>query len=231
MSGKGRNFSRRGGGLFTFSGIDGAGKSTQIEMIELTLQQGGVPTKRVWARGGYTPLFAGLKWIMRAMGRGSLPPPGRTAQRETLLQSGWRRKVWLTIAIMDLALYYGLWVRGLRWFGFVVLSDRYLLDTELDFALNFPEDKVSRCGLWRFLGWVVPKPDAAFIFLIDVEESLARSRVKNEPFPDSHEVLAARWKKYDVACKAGAYLRIDGTRPREEISTQLIEAIRAVRVE
>lgn len=113
-------------GLWVFSGIDGAGKTTQIERVERELATRGVRSRRVWARGGYTPLFMFAKSCLRRLRRGSLPPPGRSARREALLEAGWRRNLWLTIAIFDLALYYAVWVRGLRWMGFAVLSDRYL---------------------------------------------------------------------------------------------------------
>lgn len=218
----------RHGSLIVFSGIDGAGKTTQIESIDSLLKGEGVRTRRVWARGGYTPIFNILKRVMRTVGGRSLPPPGRTAQRTEMLGTGWRRRVWLTIAIVDLALYYALWVRGLKWAGFIVLSDRYLLDTEVDFVLNFPDEKVSQWVLWRVLCWLAPRPDAAFMFLVDVDESMVRSREKNEPFPDSENVLAVRWERYRAACRSdGAYLQIDGTRPREEITKQLVEVIRA----
>ena len=219
----------RRGYIVVFSGIDGVGKTTQVERMDALLRGEGLRTRRVWARGGYTPIFNTLKRLMRAIGRESLPPPGRTEQRAEMLRAGWRRRVWLTIAIVDLALYYALWVRGLKWANFIVLSDRYLLDTEVDFELNFPGWRVSHGMLWRMLCWLSPVPDAAFIFTVPVDESIARSRDKNEPFPDSAEVLVARWGRYDAECLSGSYVRIDGTRPRDEIMEELIEAIRAAR--
>lgn len=213
------------GSLFVFSGIDGAGKTTQIERVERALADRGVATRRVWARGGYTPLFSLLKAILRRLRRGALPPPGRSVQRDTLLRAGWRRNLWLTIALLDLALYYAVWVRALRWAGITVLSDRYLLDTELDFRLNFPAEKVAEWRLWHWLQWAAPRPDGAFMFLVPVEESLARSAAKNEPFPDSPEVLAERWRVYDAACRRGDYRRFDGTQPREKLTADLLDAM------
>lgn len=215
------------GGLWVFSGIDGAGKTTQIERVECELLARGLRTRRVWARGGYTPGFCWLKKVLRQLRGGALPPPGRSEKRDKMLRAGWRRSLWLTVAILDLALYYAVWVRSLRWTGVVVLSDRYLLDTELDFALNFPDSNVSAWRLWKFLSWAVPRPNGAFMFLIPVEESLVRSAAKNEPFPDSPDVLAHRWRVYSAACDRGDYLRFDGTQPRETITRQLLNAMAA----
>ncbi len=218
----------RRGALFVFSGIDGGGKTTQIERIEAALRENGERTRRVWARGGYTPLFSGLKAILRKVKPGAIPAPGRSEKRSLLLRRGWRRSVWLALAICDLALYYGFWIRWLKLRGFTVLSDRYVLDTELDFDLNFPDARVRQSWLWRCLLVVVPSPERSFMFLVSVEESQRRAEQKNEPFPDSEEVLAERWRVYEAACQSGVYVRIDGLQSRAVITQNLVEQIDAV---
>ena len=38
--------------MIVFSGLDGAGKSTQIELLNFTLKNSGVPVISFWSRGG-----------------------------------------------------------------------------------------------------------------------------------------------------------------------------------
>ena len=53
--------------IVVFSGTDGSGKSTQIEMLINEFRNQGFRTKYIWARGGYTPLFSVLKKILRML--------------------------------------------------------------------------------------------------------------------------------------------------------------------
>ena len=51
--------------IIVFSGLDGAGKSTQIEILRKKLMHGGSSSKILWARGGYTPCFELVKTIKK----------------------------------------------------------------------------------------------------------------------------------------------------------------------
>ena len=59
--------------LIVFSGVDGAGKSTQIELLEIELGEQGRSFVRCWARGGYTPLFTFCKRLLRRASGTRLP--------------------------------------------------------------------------------------------------------------------------------------------------------------
>ena len=126
--------------IIVFSGTDGSGKSTQIEMISNYLESNQYKIKVVWGRGGYTPLFSSLKKILRVLLTKKIPQAGISQSRDKMLKRKSISKTWLTIAILDLFLFYGLYVRILSLFGFVVICDRYIEDTEIDFRRNFPND-------------------------------------------------------------------------------------------
>lgn len=212
-------------GIFVFGGVDGAGKSTQIRLLAERLEGRGIPVRFFWARGGYTPLFSAAKGLLRRVRPGALPPPGHSTGRERKFGSSRVRRVWLMVAITDLALCYGVWLRWHRCRGRTVLCDRYLEDTLIDFRRNFPAEKVEQWRLWRLLQWLTPKPDAAFLLLLPVDESQRRCRQKEEPFPDTPETLAWRLEQYETLSRSGGWKRIDARRPLAEIHEEIAAII------
>ena len=50
--------------LVTFSGCDGAGKSTQILELMKAAKENNLSTTFVWSRGGYTPIFQFVKGLL-----------------------------------------------------------------------------------------------------------------------------------------------------------------------
>jgi hypothetical protein len=101
--------------LIAFSGNDGAGKSTQIELADRFLSERGYRVKRFWSRGGYTPGFVALKSAIRKVsGRRVLPAAGRSKDRQKKLQVPRVRKAWLRMATLDLLVTYALMLRWWR---------------------------------------------------------------------------------------------------------------------
>lgn len=213
------------GSIIVFSGMDGAGKSTQIDSLQTALLAAGRRPVTLWSRGGYTPGISLIKSLMRRGSAGTVvPESGPSDSRTQAFERPLVRRTWLSLAIMDLMLLYGVWVRIQKWTGRDVICDRYLEDTALDFQINFPQESVSTWWLWRMLEFVCPRPDHTFLLLISVEESQRRSKLKNEPFPDSAEVLATRLAAYRdwegqsrPSTSAGIHV-IDGTGSIEEVS-------------
>lgn len=209
--------------IIAFSGLDGAGKSTQIKLLEEYLLSSGKAVKYIWARGGYTPGFNMLKGILRKAKVGGLPPAGISKERTKGFSTPWKRKVWLYLAIADMVLLYAIMVRVKSWLGTNVIADRWIDDTELDFELNFPEEKVASWWTWKLLRWLSPKPDTAFLLTIPIEVSMQRSLQKNEPFPDSRAVLENRLVRY--LRFEGEWIHIDGTLPINMIHRKIIDSI------
>jgi len=182
--------------LITFSGTDGAGKSTQIQLLQLSFQQSGKKVICLWARGGYTPGFELLKRIIRSLFKSRLAKPGSNNLRTQQLSNPLLAKTWLFIATLDLIIYWCLYIRVLQLFSIVVICDRYTKDTLLDFRHNFPDIPFERSFFWRLLLRIIPNPDISFLLWVPVSESLRRSALKNEPFPDDKETLDWRLNAY-----------------------------------
>ena len=211
----------RQGLVVAFSGLDGAGKSTQIELLMDHLRRRGRKPIYVWTRGGYTPLFKGLKALLRRLPGRAVPPPGNNPQRAQAFSKGWVRRLWLVVALLDLLWLYGLQLRWWRWRGRAVVCDRYLWDTLIDFRLYFPQERVEHWWLWRCLVRAAPQPGAAFLLLVPVEESVRRSDVKGEPFCDPPEVLARRLAQYQALAQGGHWQVMDGRRPIPELEAEV----------
>ncbi len=197
--------------IIVFSGTDGAGKSTQIERLMLALEDRGKKPVYLWSRGGYTPLFSRIKDLARVLLGKKLPKSGRSQAREKLLNKGFVSHMWLIIAIADLILLYGVYVRWLKARGKIVVCDRYIEDTYLDFKYNFGTSFNPNGILWKTLLMVSPEPDYAFLLTVPVDVSLYRSQIKNEPFPDSRETLEWRLTQYndESVFPANKFYRID----------------------
>lgn len=216
------------GSIIVFSGLDGAGKSTQIELLCQRLARAGRPVSRCWSRGGYTPGMLLLKQLLRRgpFGR-RLPPPGPSPQRTRVFTNPHLRNWWLRLAILDLIWFYGLWLRGLRILGRTVICDRYLPDTELDFQLNFPHANVTRWWLWKTLVCVTPPPDCAFLLLIPLPESQRRLQEKQEPFPETPAGLQARHTHYQNWADSHNWYLLDGLRPPQDLADEVEQAVRS----
>ena len=217
--------------LIAFSGLDGAGKSTQIALLEIRWRSLGHDVRVLWSRPGYTPGMNFLKLTLRrCLGR-RIAPSGRNAQRSRAFANPLVRRVWLVLSLADLIVVYGVWVRVQRVRSRRVICDRYIVDALVDFKVNFPEDDVEAWWLWRLLASVAPQPDSHFLFLVSVEEAVKRSRSKAEPFPDAPPVLEKRLDAYRRLAAGGGFHVLDGQQSVSELQRRVFErAARAASV-
>ena len=211
--------------LVVLSGIDGGGKSTQIELLKDYYQRQGLSPVCLWTRGGYTSLFNAVKEAARRLSRGQLPTSGPSEQRDELLQRGRIQYLWLTLAILDLIRVYGVQVRWWLLRGRPVLCDRYLWDTLIDFRLLFPGIQVEDWPLWKILVWLTPRPDAAFLLMIPLDESERRCQIKYEPFPDTTEMREKRFANYQEASRRGYWQILDATKPAADVAGEILRVL------
>lgn len=210
--------------LVSISGIDNAGKTTQIENLLAYFKEKNTKAVRIWSRGGYTPLYTWLKTMVRRFLRGKLPEPGKSPQREKLLQTGNISKIWLLLAISDLILYYGIYIRIQKYlFRRIILADRYLIDTYIDFRLNFSRIPFYNWYIWKLLLAVTPAPDKSIFLSIPLDIALKRAETKKEPFPDSNEIRILRFRYYKKIGKR--WKTIDCTKDINSITEEIISYI------
>ena len=214
--------------MIVFSGLDGAGKSTQIELLKEYYEKKGDKVKYFWSRGGYTPGIEGFKRLVRKSNSNIIPSSqGPSKERDQSFSNPLFRKIWLLLAILDLMFFYGVYIRFKSFTGVKVICDRYIYDTSIDFRLNFPQEDVDKWWLWKCMVYTAMKPKKHFVLTISVEESLRRSKLKEEPFPDSEETLKTRLNDYlKFINQSSQVIQINGAIKINDIHNFIIEQVK-----
>lgn len=212
--------------MIALSGLDCSGKSTQIIILANKFKYNRSIVFIFWSRGGYTPGIQKLKNILRLLLKNKLPKPGQSKTREHAFRQPIIRRIWLSLAILDLIFFYGIYLRYKEAIGYKVICDRYMLDTEIDFFLNFSEENIPKWMLWKILKLVAIKPSTHFVCLVPVDVSVTRSKQKYEPFPDTPEVLYMRLLTYQKELNnKNNLIYINGLLPIEEISNKIYSKV------
>ena len=212
--------------FIAFSGLDGAGKSTQIDLLKKYFVTQGKPVLVFWSRGGYTPGFVLLKKLLRFIAGKKLPKAGNSKERDKAISNPKIQRVWLNVALLDLIFYYSIYLRFQKVIlRKTIICDRYIYDTYIDFKLTFSNQDFECFFLWKTLNKLALKPSKHYVALITVEESLKRSIIKGEPFPDTEETLINRLSFYKEYLKSSKSTYIDGFGDRLDIHNRVVNEV------
>lgn len=212
--------------LISLSGVDCAGKTTQLERLVDHLERTGRRPRSIWYRPGYSDELNALRAGVRKLRPGAMPhvkaDPG--AHREAFA-SPRVRVTWLAIALMDSAMHYALKLRALLLAGHTVVCDRFIDDALMDLAFKFPElEPASRAAL-NAIRRISPTPDPAFLLTLPHETMLERMVQKAEPFPDPPTIRDRRFAWYNELALSGQYQVLDATRSRDDIHADIVAAV------
>lgn len=210
--------------MISFSGIDCSGKSTQIDLLCKELEKAGKKYAVVWSRGGYTP---GIQFLKKLINRGNkeMTKEERLAYSAEVNKSSKKRKLLFTLSLMDLWFYYSIALR-FKNIGKTVICDRYIWDTYIDFKMKYPEYNFEKGFWWRLTLKTMLKPKPAFVLFIPAEESMRRSDLKEEPFPEPIEVRDERIQRYVKEMENNRWsCVIDATKSIEEVFADIKEKL------
>ena len=215
------------GKLIVFSGIDCSGKTTQAGLLLKYLNESKKRAIYLWNRGGYTPFLNFLKSIpQKVFLKKNTAPVIYQDKRKKIFENTFLRNLWINLAIVDLILIFGVYIRLLKVLDIFVVVDRYIWDTNIDFKLNFPEADIDRLFLWKLLCFLSPKPNHIFLLKIPVDESLRRSQEKKEPFPQREDMLYRRFGFYKELMQLENLYIFDGAREKKSIENDIRSIIR-----
>jgi thymidylate kinase len=162
--------------LIVLSGVDGAGKSTQIGLLRDHLEAQALTVATLWCR--WDPLLAkpavgllGLLARSRRPGRvrAARRPDVRRSIRARILRHRTAWIAWRALMVVDYGMRLAPAVRRARRVNDVVLLDRYWHDVMVDFSFGGPLHEPP--GL---LQWLLPQ--AHGIVILDVPEAVALER-------------------------------------------------------
>ncbi len=212
--------------IISLSGIDCAGKSTQLDCLERALIERGHSVRRVWFRPGYSPLMDKLRLALRKARPGSLPSASAPKAREAAFSRRGVSQAWVAMAVLDTLVNLATHVRWLSLRGETVLCDRYIEDAMVDLSLRFPELVEPEGRLRKTLVNACPTPDIAFLLTLSKEELARRAAIKAEPFEDPPEIRSARYARYMSLAEAGHFVVINAEAPINDVTRSLLDALR-----
>lgn len=231
--------------IVTFSGVDCAGKSTQIKRLEEYFVSQGKTCKVFWYRPGYSKEMQQCKALVREsyrffqratdfLAKRILGRSLRATAGEVPVASNERGDaesalrlpppLWLTTAFIDTALQWGVALRALNRKYDVVICDRYFEDAKLDIAFKFPQYVFAE-SLFNPIRYAIPRPDASILLWLPFETVCKRLEEKCEPFPDPPRVRILRYRAYEFLIEEGKYSVIDSSSSIEETHRRILNAL------
>lgn len=213
------------------SGVDGAGKSTQIDRLVAALEADGLQVETVWCR--WDPLVAkpAVLLLGRLTRRSREAPDERPQTAQVSVNAEQRRSLrrrllaipairagWRALMVLDYGVRLAPKVRAALRRNDVVLLDRYWPDVMVDFsygeALQPPPSALVR---------LLPDPDG--MVLLDLPADVAFAR--KDDAPDLAYLRERRRLYAEVAEQHGAAV-VDASRPVDDVFEDLHKQVRAV---
>jgi len=202
--------------LVSFSGIDGAGKSTQIDTLGTRLREAGLRVGLIVFWDDVAMLIRFRAFTSHALFKGDKgvgTPDKPLERRDKNVRSWYMTPLRLFLYFLDAASLTFVVAKARRSDAHVVIFDRYLYD---ELANLSQKDRIARAYI-RLLLKLVPSPDVAF--LLDADPVQARARKPEYPLEFLQTIRAAYLA---LSCQVSPMKVISPLSP-DDVSRQVME--------
>ena len=218
--------------MISMSGIDSAGKSTQIDLLKESLSEKKIKTCVKWSKARATPVVVFLKKVFRKDKKMNYQE--KLEHRKEVYNNSKKKKLLLFASLVDLCFYWGVYFRFLKLKYRALILDRYIWDTYVELTADFKGVTFEKWLSWKLLKKVAPKPDVSFLLVVPVEVSLSRDIQKTDLTVDAPALIDSNERKIE---KSNTYFSlaeqnkwdwvINGTHEIREVHAEIMEKLPA----
>ena len=201
--------------LASFSGIDGAGKSTQIDALRARLEADGrkVVVIRFWDDiASLTRIREGAGHTIFKGDKGVGTPSAPIERRDKNVSSWAMTGVRLFIYFIDAVSVRGAVKRALRSGADLVIFDRYIYDELANLTLGNPAMRAYA----RLIMTLVPRPNISYV--LDADPLMARARKPEYPL----EFLCTNRQSYETLCDLIGGMTVIAAMPVEDVKLAVL---------
>lgn len=212
--------------IVSFSGIDSAGKTTQIDKLTAYIEAHKIKYAKRWSKARGTPGVELLKSLVRKDNPKEQSDAERVAARREVYKSKKKQKLLFTASMLDLCWYWGVYFRLLNMTHRYLICDRYLWDTYVEMKHDFYSIDIDHSFLWKAVKFLAAKPKVSFVFIIPAELSLERDLQKGTDGTEDIERKKSKINVYMHLVEQGRWTNVmDGTKSREALHQEVLGII------
>jgi thymidylate kinase len=181
--------------LISFSGLDGSGKSTQIENLSSYLRDKGLRTANLAFWDDVVlgkPYREGFVHRVYGSEKGIGTPEKPVNRRDKNVRKWYLSLIRHGLYLLDALHLRWVIARTQRFSVDAIIMDRYIYDELANLPLSNP---LSRAFV-RFVSWIVPRPDVAY--LLDADPEAARARKPEYPVDFMRECRVSYMKLAEI---------------------------------